>query len=98
MQDNSMTPLDTNKGEPMKTLPEILSECFWYTSNEKHLDQKTAQEAIAKELMGCLPEKQQTGGWNGKPGNNNLAWNSGHNQCLDEVRARLTAFIGHKEK
>lgn len=85
----------------MKTLPEILlglynSACP--TENVKpgyppmHMNQ--ALEAIAKELMGCLPEKisgEDDDGYN-------EAHMHGYNQAISEVRARLTAFIGHKEK
>lgn len=96
-------PLDTNKG--VKTLPEILGSVYGeaykcgvgakhpysYRSVEAVTDE--AQKAIAKELMGCLPEK---------PSNElthmSIVEQHGFEQALDEVRARLTAFIGHKEK
>lgn len=127
---------DTNKGEPMKTLPEILgdSSSEWCGCYEGDMDDRfpemkaEATEAIAKELMGCLPEKLEF-----KPkknmscsfelandypnpckycgGTRKYEWREftkkhgispdqidGANHTLDEVRARLTAFIGKGEK
>ena len=42
------------------------------------------------EVMEKLPCLQKTGGWNGKPGNNNLAWNSGYNRAINDMRQALT--------
>lgn len=76
----------------MKTLPEILLSLKGRNFSWDERADK-AQEAIAKELMGCLPEKmpeiQMTDYLNGKA--------DGHNSTVDEVRARLTAFIGKEE-
>lgn len=89
----------------MKTLPEILTSMTRYlvpagwgesNVNLKKRETAKAQEAIAKELMGCLPEKREQpehGGFY----DHEVAEIRGHNQTIDEVRARLTAFIG-KEK
>lgn len=98
-----MTPLDTNKGEPMKTLPEILDGVVdWAESGRTKLGRpdstltpSEAQKAIAKELMGCLPEKKEHESIEDVHAHNEIRV---YNQCLDEVRARLTAFIGHKEQ
>lgn len=97
----------------MKTLPEILKMVRWgdYQNEDGSWGYGVANrpqitEAIAKELMGCLPEKidlLDTGSLHGPNGRYgieapNAAYVMAHNQALDEVRARLTAFIGHKEK
>ena len=104
----------------MKTLPEILttngyikSHLFkvkgaadlWQAEITMQLTEE-ATSAIAKELMGCLPENIDAEAWVSPEtdemrrrqnfGNRQRA--IGHNEALDEVRARLTAFIGHKEK
>lgn len=67
-----------------------------------------AVQAIAKELMGCLPEKTDNHRLYLVVGDKDKTEQEirlyaqlrqdGHNKALDEVRARLTAFIGHKEK
>ena len=62
------------------------------------IEGKKAQEAIAKELMGCLPEKHVCDDSCNIRSNE---WEIGHraykdaeSNVIDEVRARLTAFIG----
>lgn len=98
----------------MKTLPEIVKlysiDVAYAARRQKvgnlHQEQQLFIDAIAKELMGCLPEKidlLDTGSLHGPNGRYgieapNAAYVMAHNQALDEVRARLTAFIGHKEK
>lgn len=72
--------------------------------DQAQLSVQVAIEAIAKELMGCLPEYRMP-----RPGMEPIIPTSikdrylehedtGFNKALDEVRARLTAFIGHKEQ
>lgn len=82
----------------VKTLPEILMEAQGVTPSIDSVNaweaRRIAQEAIAKELMGCLPEKQ----YYSDDGSMTYYHHTGKNDALDEVRARLTAFIGHKEK
>lgn len=99
----------------MKTLPEILDDHAEYyirqtmkffqengespaLSKNNEGDLKTLK-AIAKELMGCLPEKATVDKFYDFVGDHRkYGYLDGYNQCLDEVRARLTAFIGEIEK
>lgn len=82
-----------------KTLPEILDNYLWVPGLGQEELFKSMHEnlikVIAKELMGCLPEKKV-----GLPSRDGWSMQQVHayNQALDEVRARLTAFIGKEKK
>lgn len=84
----------------VKTLPEILEQAISESatddlSTDWDAIQEEAQEAIAKELMGCLPEKKSMAGdVQSLP----YAERKGFNDATNEVRARLTAFIGKENK